>query len=309
MKNKKILVVMGGTSSEKEISIKSGSAVYAALVRKNYNVEKFILNDNNVSEIISKHPDLCVLCLHGKGGEDGTIQGLLDLAGIKYTGSGVASSAMCINKILTKRMLDYKNIPTPKFAEIKKGENVEKFAQKMVNDFEFPLVVKAPCQGSSVGIKIVDSYGELVEAINNNINYDGEILVESFIKGTELTIPVMKENGENVVFPIIEIISENSFYDFESKYTVGMSHHIIPARINDKTAKEIEKYAKEAYEALGCLGMARVDFFADESGNPYVIEINTIPGMTDTSLVPDSARAQGVEFDDLVERIVAEALN
>ena len=308
MKNKKILVVMGGTSSEREISIKSGEAVYAALIHNNYNAEKFILNDNNVNEIILKKPDLCALCLHGKGGEDGTIQGLLELAGIRYTGSGVASSAMCMNKIITKKMLSAKNIPTPEFAEIKKGENVTNFVKEVLKTFDFPLVVKAPCQGSSVGVEIVNSIEELVLAIENNIDYDGEILIEKFIKGIELTVPVMKEKGKVISLPVVEIVSENTFYDFESKYTEGMSHHIIPARISEETSTKTAQYAIDAYNALSCSGVARVDFFVDENNNPYVIEINTIPGMTATSLVPDSARASGMSFDELVVKITNELL-
>lgn len=308
MENKKILVVMGGTSSEKEVSLKSGEAVYNSLIRKNYNAEKFVLNEDNVCEIISKKPDLCVLCLHGKGGEDGSIQGMLELAGIRYTGSGIASSAMCMNKIITKKMLVHKNIPTPKFAEIKNGENIEEFSKNLIEQFGFPLVVKAPCQGSSVGVEIVHNFEELVTAIKNNIDYDNEILIEEFINGVELTVPVMKENGKAVAFPIVEIVSENTFYDYESKYTEGMSHHIIPARVNKDAAEKISQYAVDTYNALSCSGIARVDFFIDKDNNPYVIEINTIPGMTATSLVPDSAKAAGVEFDELVKKIVVQTL-
>lgn len=304
MKNKKILVVMGGVSSEREISLRSGEAVFNALVSRGYNAHKFILDKNNACEIANEKPELCVLVLHGKGGEDGTIQGLLELMNIPYTGSGVASSANCMNKILTKKLLEAEGIPTPQYETVKRGEDYKNVAA----DFSFPLVVKAPCQGSSVGVEIVHSREELTAAIENNIDYDSEILIEKFIRGTEITVPVMQDGDKIKALPIIEIVSENAFYDFESKYTSGMSHHIIPARISPEAAKKTEEYALKAYSALSCRGVARIDFFIDEEGNPYVIEINTIPGMTATSLVPDAAKAVGMSFEDLAEKIVLEAL-
>ena len=309
MKDKKILVVMGGISSEKEVSMRSGEAVYNSLVNMNYNVEKFVLNENNALQIIDKRPDLCVLMLHGKGGEDGTIQGLLELMNIRYTGSGIASSANCMNKILTKKLISFENIPTPEYAIYRKGENVSLFVEKLLLKLSFPMVIKAPCQGSSVGVEIAHNEQELILAIERNVDFDGEILVEQFIKGIELTVPVIQdENGEIKTLPIVEIVSENTFYDYESKYTMGMSHHIIPANIPDTAAEKINHYAIEAYKALNCKGIARIDFFVDEKNNPYVIEINTIPGMTQTSLVPDSAKTAGMSFDELVEKIVLNGL-
>ncbi len=308
MKEKKILVVMGGCSSEREVSLRSGEAIYNALVSMGYNAKKFILDENNACKIAEEAPDLCVLVLHGKGGEDGTIQGMLELMGIRYTGSGVAASANCMNKILAKQVLSFENIPTPEFSVIRKGEDATPFVESVVSRFGFPLVVKAPCQGSSVGVEIVHTREDLLGAIEKNIVYDGEILIERFICGMELTVPVMQDGDKTIVFPIVEIVSENAFYDFESKYTVGMSRHIIPARIPPETAKEIEVCAVKAYKALGCKGIARIDFFVDADLAPYVIEINTIPGMTATSLVPDSAKAAGISFEALVEKMVLQVL-
>ncbi len=307
MKNKKILVIMGGTSSEREISLRSGEAVYNALLRMEYNAQKFILNDNNACDIIKEKPDLCVLTLHGKGGEDGSIQGMLELANIKYTGSGVAASANCMNKIITKKLLDYDDLPTPDFCCVKAGDDYLSSAKSAITALSLPIVVKAPCQGSSVGVEIANNLEELVESIQRNMEYDGEILLEKFIKGVELSVPVMKDNGNIIALPMVEIVSENDFYDFESKYTDGMSHHIIPARISDDISKKINKFAIEAYKALSCNGVVRIDFFVDAKGNPFVIEINTIPGMTATSLVPDSAKAVGISFDEFVEKSVLEA--
>ena len=310
MKNKKILVVMGWTSSEKEVSIRSGEAVYNSLIKMNYNASKFILDEKNAFQIVDEKPDLCVLMLHGKNGEDGTIQGMLEIMNIPYTGSGVASSAICMNKAFTKKILSYENIPTPDYATFKKGDSISEFTKKVLSHFSFPLVTKAPCQGSSVGVEIVHNEKELIDSINKNIDLDNEILVEQFIKGKELTIPVMKNTeGEIEALPIIEITSENTFYDYESKYTSGMSKHIIPANISESAAKKVECYAIKTYKALNCNGVARIDFFVDENENPYVIEVNTIPGMTETSLVPDAARAAQISFEELVEKIVIQALN
>ena len=204
--------------------------------------------------------------------------------------------------------MSLENIPTPDYAVIKKGEDISAFADSILLKFDFPLVVKAPCQGSSVGVEIVKNKDELILAIENNMSYDGEILIEKFIKGTELSVPVMQDGENTVAFPIIEIVSENTFYDFESKYTAGMSHHIIPARIPADAAKQIDAYAIAAYKALNCKGVARIDFFIDENNNAYAIEINTIPGMTKTSLVPDSARAVGISFAELVEKIIIQSI-
>lgn len=308
MKNKKILVVMGGTSSEREISLKSGTAVLNALVANGYNAKAFILNEDNVLEILNEKPDLCVLALHGKGGEDGSIQGLLELCGIRYTGSGVSASANCMNKILTKKLLSYEKLPTPDFYCVKKDDDYLVAAKCAVDALSLPIVVKAPCQGSSVGVEITYTLEELIDSIQKNMQYDGEILLEKFIKGIELSIPVINDNGIIKSLPIVEIVSENAFYDFESKYTSGMSHHIIPARVSDDARDKINRYAIDAYKALSCKGVARIDFFIDKDNNPYVIEINTLPGMTATSLVPDSAKAAGISFDELVNRIVVQAL-
>lgn len=301
-----VLVIMGGTSSEREISLKSGEAMYKALCNKGYNAEKFILNADNCGEIIAKKPDLAVLALHGKCGEDGTIQGLLELAGIPYTGSKVASSAMCMDKIITKKMFEQSHIPTAKYICVFRGETPDfpGLAKKAVSELGLPLVVKAPCQGSSVGVKIVKTSGELPKVLKEIYQYDNELLLEEFLPGTELTVPLMEDENGVKALPVIEIVSENEFYDFESKYAPGMSHHIIPARIPDDIMSETSALAVQAYKALLCNGVARVDFILGADGKPRAVEINTIPGMTATSLVPDAAAYLGISFDDLVDMIV-----
>lgn len=297
---------MGGNSSEKEISMQSGEAIYQALVQKGYFAERFILSTNNVADIILMKPTCVFLALHGKGGEDGSIQGMLELAGIPYTGSGVASSAICMNKILTKKILVYEGIRTAKFVSISVNEEykVANVVDSVIEKLEFPVVVKASSQGSSVGVMIARSKEELPFILENVYMMDHEVLVEEYLYGKELTVAVMKEPQGITVFPIIEIVSENNFYDYESKYTIGKSHHIIPARIDVEIKKEIELLAVSSYKALNCDGLVRIDYMLGNNNEPYVIEVNTIPGMTKTSLVPDAAKARGQEFSDLVSEMV-----
>ena len=309
MNKEKVLVLMGGISTEREISLKSGAAVAKALGEAGYNVETLDINQNNVSEIAKINPDVCYLALHGKYGEDGCIQGMLEWMGIPYTGPGVAASAICMDKALTKKVLVQSGIPTPKSLEYTKAEctDVEKIKNELIKELGIPVVLKSPCQGSSIGVVIVRDEASVAEAIEEVFKYGDIMLAEQFVSGVEISVPVVG-NDNPEVYPIIEIVPTSEFYDFESKYTPGMSEHIIPARISEKATENVNKYAKEAYEKTGCRGVSRIDFIVDENDNPYVIEINTIPGMTATSLVPDSARHLGIEFPQLVDKIVKLAL-
>lgn len=306
-----ILVVMGGTSSEREISLMSGEAMFDALIKKGYNVEKFILNEDNAMDIIKMHPACAVLALHGKGGEDGTIQGMLELSGIPYTGSGVASSAMCMDKIFTKKTLEYTGLLTAKFISVLPHEDfdADKFSQKALMELGLPVVLKAPCEGSSVGIEIVREAERLPDACREIYEYEHQLLAEEFLPGTEMTVPVMKDGEKIKTLPIIEIVSENDFYDFESKYTAGMSHHIIPARVPEYIADQINDLAIETYKYMNCDGLVRVDFMLGKYGRPHIVEVNTLPGMTKTSLVPDAAKSVGIPFEDIVEKILLDAFN
>ena len=311
MNNNLLLVVMGGISSEKEVSMRSGEAMYKALLEKGYNAERFELTASNAVEIIKKRPSCVVLALHGKGGEDGCIQGMLELAGIPYTGSGVASSAICMNKILTKKIIAYEGIRTAKFISVGINDvlNIAELKTKIKNELGFPVVVKASCQGSSVGVKIAKTEDEIANIILEVYQLDHELLLEEYISGKEVTIPVAKTNGIINLFPIIEIASQNAFYDYESKYTSGMSRHIIPARIKKETEELIKDMAVVAYKALNCSGLVRIDFMLNQKEIPYLMEVNTLPGMTSTSLVPDAARAIGVNLSDLISSLVESALS
>ena len=302
---KKVLVLMGGISTEREVSLRSGKAVADALKTKGYDVYALDIQKENIGEIQKINPDVVFLALHGKYGEDGTIQGMLEWMGYPYTGPGVGASAICIDKILTKKILVNHNITTPKFMEFKHfDKDIKDIIKK---NFSLPVVLKAACQGSSIGVSIVNDEKALEKEIEEILKYGDSLLVEEFINGTELTVPIIGNRNYRAL-PIIEITSENEFYDFESKYTEGMCQHIIPARIDDETYKTVEKAALSAYDALNCKGFSRVDVIIDESNKPYVIEVNTIPGMTSMSLFPDSARSAGIEFPELLDEIVKLAL-
>ncbi len=305
-KELKIVVVYGGVSTEREVSLKSGQAVYTAL--KNYGYEQvslFDLTGANVSELVALKPDIAYLALHGKGGEDGCVQGALELAGIPYTGPGVATSAICMNKVYTKQVLSSHGIPTPRYAVFHRYECADREAlcEKLLADWGVPVVLKSPCQGSSIGVVIVREAKDMPAAIEEIFRYGDQLLVEEYIEGTEVTLPIIG-NDEPVLLPEIEITSERDFYDYTAKYTSGLCHHIIPARISEEDRAQLRRIGEDAYRKLGCCGVSRIDFIIDREKGPMVIEVNTLPGMTSMSLVPDAARAVGISFEELVGRIV-----
>ncbi|MBQ8850487.1 MAG: D-alanine--D-alanine ligase [Clostridia bacterium] len=310
IKDLKITVIYGGISSEREVSLRSGKAVYEALRRGGFkNVGLFDLTRENIGELSSLSCDVAYLALHGKGGEDGCIQGMLELLGIPYTGSGVLASASCMDKIRTKELLDRVGLPTPRFVTLTEDEcaDREATAKRLSEKIGLPMVLKSPCEGSSIGVYIVKDALEVEKYIGEIFKYGDALLCEQFIDGVELTLPIVG-NEELTVFPAIEITSENEFYDYESKYTEGMCHHIIPARISAEDAERISEIGKKAYRVLGCRGLSRIDMILDKVRGPMIIEINNLPGMTEMSLFPDSARYAGVPFEKLVEMIVAYAV-
>jgi D-alanine-D-alanine ligase len=268
-------------------------------------VETLDLTKDSIGEISRIRPDAVFIALHGKGGEDGAIQGYLEWLEIPYTGPGIAASALCLDKIMTKKVLRLSGVSTPDFIQI--GEGGKNDPEKAVNEamdlLGLPLVLKASCQGSSIGTMILRSREKAGEALKELFSYGDHILAEKFLSGMELTVPVMG-NGAPVALCPIEITSSGKFYDYESKYTPGGSQHIIPARITPEKEAELKKIACDAYTATGCRGLSRIDVMLDEKGKSYVIEINTSPGMTETSLFPDAARAEGISFPDLCEKLI-----
>ncbi|MBQ8332056.1 MAG: D-alanine--D-alanine ligase [Clostridia bacterium] len=309
-KDLRITVIYGGISSEREVSLRSGKAMFEALQRCGYRrVSLFDLTCDSLGELLATPMDLAVLALHGKGGEDGCIQGMLELAGIPYTGSSVAASAIGIDKIRTKELISYAGLPTPCFVQLNRSacDDQNQTAQLLKEKIGLPMVLKSPCEGSSIGVRIVKDEAELPEAIGEIFSYGNRLLAEEFLDGVELTLPILG-NEVLTVLPAVEITSENEFYDYQAKYTKGMCHHLIPARISAEELQRVNEIGKEAYRTIGCEGLSRIDFILDRNKGPMLIEVNTLPGMTEMSLFPDSARYVGIPFEELVDRIVCLAL-
>ena len=303
---KKLVVVMGGPSTEAEVSRRSGTAILNALKSKGYNAEGLELDPVNFPQQIKESgAEFVFNALHGKFGEDGILQGTLDMMGIPYTGSGVLAAAATMDKIHTKRLFESAGISTPKFKNYFRHESKRRdLYSEILAEFNLPLVVKASSQGSSIGVVIVETQGELEKALSEAFKYDNEIMVEEFIRGRELTVAVWGDDSQKEAFPIIEITTTTGRYDYETKYKAGASTHIIPAPIEPEIEKAVKEDAIKAFSVCGCRGIARIDFMLSWSGKPYAIEVNTVPGMTETSLVPDAGRAIGLEFPDLCEKIL-----
>lgn len=305
--SKKIVVVMGGPSSEAEVSRRSGNAILNALKSKNYDaVGLELVPETFVDEIRELKADFVFNALHGRFGEDGTIQGTLDMLGIPYTSSGIKAAAVTMDKIATKHFFLSADIPTPKARTYYAYEYKQRdLAKEILEEFSIPVVVKASSQGSSIGVVIVTAPYELDDALAEAFKYDKEILVEKYIKGWELTVAVCGNEEKQEALPIIEIATPSGWYDYENKYKVGGSKHIIPAPIGPELTEKVQDIAKKAFAVCGCCGVARVDFMMSSRNNrPYAIEVNTVPGMTETSLVPDAARAAGIEFPELCQKIL-----
>ena len=305
-RKRKIIVVVGGPSTEAEVSRRTGKAVVDALKSKNYNVEMLELHPQTFATTIrEKNCGIVFNAVHGQYGEDGLIQGTLDMLKIPYTGSGVLSAALTMDKVSTKRFLNSANLSTPKFAVYREVDRTDELAAEVEKNFGLPVVIKAAAQGSSIGVTIVEKAEDIDEAIDNAFTFGDEILVEEFIRGRELTVAVFGNEDEAEALPVIEITTTTGRYDYKSKYTVGMSTHICPAELSDDLTADVKKLAVAAFKVCKCAGVARVDMMLSEENVPYVIEVNSVPGMTETSLVPDAARAAGIEFPELCEKILA----
>jgi D-alanine-D-alanine ligase len=298
LKKKKIGVMMGGLSREREISLKTGKAILRALTERGYTACSIDVDQDVAETLIKKKIECAFVALHGRFGEDGTIQGMLELMRIPYTGSGVLSSALAIHKIMSKKIFLHEKIPTPPF-EVIQRQDLGKDPLKNIS-LSLPLVVKPAREGSTIGISIVRKEEDLVPSLKEAWKYDEEILVEKFMKGKEITVGIL----EDIPLPIIEIVPKSGFYDYHSKYTKGETQYIIPARIPREKYLYAQEVSLKAFQALGCSGCARVDLMTDENDDSFVIDINTMPGMTETSLLPKAANYAGITFEDLVERIL-----
>ena len=300
----KVAVLAGGRSAEREVSQRSGREVRAALEARGHRVDTVDLDAGTWNVLRDGRFDCVFIALHGRLGEDGTVQGMCELLGLAYTGSGVLASALCIDKTRTNQLLVASGLPVPDFEEWEAVEGVDAgFVERVVKTYGLPVVVKPVREGSTIGLTIARDADALASGLVLAARYDRRVLLQRFVAGTEITVGVLA-TPEVQVLPTLEITYENETYDYDAKYTAGRSHHIIPARIPEAARRRAAELSTQAFETLGCEGFARVDLIVDEAGECWLLEVNTVPGLTELSLLPDAARAAGIEFPELCERLV-----
>jgi D-alanine-D-alanine ligase len=304
----KVGVLFGGRSAEREVSLMSGSGVLKALQSKGIDAHAFDPAISTLSELEKQKFDRVFIALHGRYGEDGTLQGALEQLGIPYTGSGVMASSIAMDKIMTKRIWLSHKLPTPRFAVLDAKTSTPEELRRVPDELGLPLMLKAPHEGSTIGISKVTDYSGMQDGFANCAKYDEVMLAEEFIAGRELTVPILGEGRTSRALPIVEICAPQGNYDYEHKYFSDDTQYLCPAPLDQALTQKIQSLAVQAYNALGCAGWARVDFMLRATDNePFLLEINTSPGMTGHSLVPMSAKAAGVSYEDLCVDILKSA--
>jgi D-alanine-D-alanine ligase len=305
----RVAVLAGGRSLEREVSRRSGARVEDALRALGHEVTEIDPGADLVARLKQERPDVAFIALHGPGGEDGTAQELLEILGIPHTGAGVAACMRCMDKVLAKHEIRAAGIPTPDwvafnataFRELGAADTLEEIEDRL----GFPLVVKPASQGSSLGVNFAASRDDVPGALVAAFSYDGRVLAERYVEGRELAVGIL--DGEPL--PVVEAIpKQEDFFNFEARYEIGRTTYVCPAEMTDGEAQQVKEAARRTYETLGCTGFARVDLMLAGDGCPQVLEVNAIPGLTDTSLFPMAAEAAGMSFEDLVGRIVDSAL-
>jgi len=293
----KVAVLMGGMSAEREVSLKSGAAVLQALRENGVDAHKIDVGKDVITELASGNFDCVFNMLHGRIGEDGVIQGALELLGLPYTGSGVMASSVGMDKLKTKEVWIANDLPTPKFMVI----DSESHEKEIIEKLGLPVIVKPFKEGSSIGMSKVSQPEEMKDAMQLALKYDKKVLVEKWIVGKEYTAAIVAEES----LPLIRLETNNSFYDFDAKYVSDNTQYHCPCGLDKDKEIELQYLAKQAFDAVEASGWGRVDLMLDDSGQPYLIEINTLPGMTDHSLVPMAAKQNGTSFNELVMQILA----
>jgi D-alanine-D-alanine ligase len=302
----KVALLCGGRSDEREISLKSGEGALNALNEAGFPVTVLDpAKKEDLVTLISSDFDVAFLCMHGKYGEDGTLQGLLEMINLPYTGSGVWSSALSMNKARTKLFYQNAGIPTPPQVWLRRGDAVD--VDKIVEKVGEHCVVKAASGGSTIGIYIATKADEIKGYVDQAFEYDNDVIVEKFVAGEEFTIAVIG-NDQPIALPIIKIVPKAGWYDFESKYAPGGSEHLCPAPISEELTQTLKELAVASHKALECSGVSRTDFIVDKEGGCWALETNSLPGMTKTSLLPDAARVQGISFPELCTMLIKFAL-
>jgi D-alanine-D-alanine ligase len=319
---KRVAVLKGGGSLERTVSLRSGARAQSALTRLGYEVVALDAGPELLAELHEQQPDAVFMALHGRDGEDGTLQGLLETIGLPYTGSGPAACMRCTDKALAKYLMRDAGIPTPEFTAFKESAVKDLGVAAVLGDLErrlgFPMVVKPASQGSALGVKFARSSEELPGAIVGALSYDRKAVIERYVSGRDLAVSVLDAVGGSdedapgdgpVALPVVEAIPrEEEFYNYESRYEIGMTTFVCPAELDADTTTRAQQLALEVYRLLGCHGVARVDLMLDrDSGELWVLETNVVPGLTETSLLPQAADAAGIGFDQLIERILASA--
>jgi len=297
----KVAVLMGGWSSERDVSLNSGRAVLKALQSRGVNAIGIDAQRETIlSELEKGNFNRAFIVLHGPGGEDGVIQGALEVIGMPYTGSNVTSSAIAMDKLRTKQLLAANNLPTPKYMVLDDDTDLN----YVVAELGLPLMVKPVLEGSSIGMSKVEQEEEIYKAYETAAKYDGAIIAEQWVHGKEYTVSILGEQA----LPVIQLETPHTFYDYEAKYVSNDTQYHCPCGLEADVEAQFQRMALAAFNAIGVSGWGRVDIMCDENNKPYIIELNTVPGMTDHSLVPMAAKAAGIEFDELVYRILAQTL-
>ncbi len=305
--DKRIGVLMGGMSGEREISLESGKRVLQSLLDQGFRAVGIDVDRGTAARLIEEGIDVAFIMLHGRYGEDGTIQGLLEHMGIPYTGSGVLASALSMNKLISKKIFFTEGVPTPEYVDVSAGDDVEEVVSMISDRLPFPVIIKPIDEGSSLGIEVADNGKSLNEAIRRGLETHTHLLVERFIEGTSVTVGIIGLDGEVKALPVLELRPEGKFYDYDAKYTPGMTNFICPARLDEGVYHLVQHYALVSHYSLGCRGFSRVDIQVDLKGQPFVLEVNTIPGMTRVSDLPAEAEAAGMSYNDLVLEILKSA--
>jgi D-alanine-D-alanine ligase len=301
----KVAVLMGGSSAEREISLMSGSGVLAALRSQGVDAHAFDPAERDLVELRREGFERCFIALHGRHGEDGTVQGALELLRIPYTGSGVMASAIAMDKVMTKRLWLAEGLPTPRSVVLAAHERTLERVRRVPDELGLPLIVKAPHEGSSIGVTKVRGYSDMQAAVAEAARYDDEVLVEEFIEGDEVTCPVIGEGASAQALPVVRIVAPEGAYDYQNKYFTDDVQYLVPSGLPAAEEAEIQRLVLAAFRSLGCRGWGRADIMIRASDRrPFLLEINTSPGMTSHSLVPKAAAQVGIDFETLVWRIL-----
>jgi D-alanine-D-alanine ligase len=306
----RVAVLKGGRSLERQVSLRSGARVQEALPRLGHEVLPVDVGPDLVQTLSADRPDVAFVALHGRDGEDGTVQELLEVLGIPYTGSGVSACIRAADKVLAKHAMRDRGIPTPDFYAFNETAfealGAAQALPAIEQRLEFPIVVKPARQGSALGIKFARTPADVPSALVAAFSYDRKVMLERYVHGRELAVSILDEGGTPVALPIVEALpEEESFYDFESRYEIGRTRFVCPAELDVSVGASASQIALDTYALLGCAGFARVDLMlSEETGDLFVLELNPIPGLTETSLLPQAAEAAGISFDDFVARVL-----